>query len=105
MARQSGITAQALGTAGNITTTEKPERRNAEQSNMGQTFLNNLRHNQMNMSANGVNNANTQLMNNYHNAAAQKLNKQGVFGRLAIGGAVSWRARLNRPIFKLRHSY
>ena len=38
--------------------------------------MNNLKINQMNMSANGVNSANTQLMNNYNNTAAQKLNKQ-----------------------------
>ena len=76
MARQSGI-AQALGTAGNITTNREAERRNAEQQTWDRrAHVNNLGINQMNMSANGVNSAQHQLMNNYNNTAAQKLNKQ-----------------------------
>ena len=39
----------------------------------------------MNMSANGVNSANTQLMNNYNNTAAQKAQQAGAFlGRLVL---------------------
>ena len=79
MARQSGI-AQALGTAGNITTNREAERRNAEQQTWDRrAYVNNLGINQMNMSANGVNSANTQLMNNYNNTAAQKAQQAGAF--------------------------
>ena len=80
MARQSGI-AQALGTAGNITTNREAERRNAEQQTWDRrAHVNNLGINQMNMAANGVDNANNQLINNYNNAAAQKAHKrQGRF--------------------------
>ena len=79
MARQSGI-AQALGTAGNITTNREAERRNAEQQTWDRrAHVNNLGINQMNMSANGVNSANTQLMNNYNNTAAQKAQQAGAF--------------------------
>ena len=88
MARQSGI-AQALGTAGNITTNREAERRNAEQQTWDRrAYVNNLGINQMNMAAQGVDNANTQLMNNYNNTAAQKAQQAGAFfgAAGAIGG-------------------
>ena len=85
MARQSGI-AQALGTAGNITTNREAERRNAEQQTWDRrAHVNNLGINQMNMSANDVNSANTQLMNNYNNTAAQKAQQAGAFFGAAGG--------------------
>ena len=85
MARQSGI-AQALGTAGNITTNREAERRNAEQQTWDRrAHVNNLGINQMNMAAQGVDNANTQLMNNYNNTAAQKAQQAGAFFGAAGG--------------------
>jgi len=78
-ARQLAV-AQALGTAGNVTTNREAERRNAEQQTWDRrAHVNNLGINQMNMAANGVNSANTQLMNNYNNTAAQKAQQAGAF--------------------------
>ena len=69
-------------------TNREAERRNAAQQTWDRrAYVNNLGINQMNMAAQGVDNANNQLMNNYNNAAAQKLNKQARFGAAgAIGG-------------------
>lgn len=78
-ARKLGL-AQSLATAGNITTNREAERRNAAQQTWDRrAHVNNLGINQMNMSANGVNSANTQLMNNYNNTAAQKAQQAGAF--------------------------
>lgn len=78
-ARKLGL-AQSLATAGNITTNREAERRNAAQQTWDRrAYVNNLGINQMNMSANGVNSANTQLMNNYNNTAAQKAQQAGAF--------------------------
>ena len=88
MGRQMGLS-KALATAGNITTNREAERRNAEQQTWDRrSYVNNLGINQMNMSANGVNNANNQLMNNYNNTAAQKAQQAGSFFSAAgaIGG-------------------
>ena len=88
MARQSGI-AQALGTAGNITTNREAERRNAEQQTWDRrAYVNNLGINQMNMAANGVDNANNQLINNYNNTSSPKSTTgRGVFGAAGAIGA------------------
>lgn len=78
-ARQLAV-AQALGTAGNVTANREAERRNAEQQTWDRrAHVNNLGINQMNMAANGVDNANNQLMNNYNNTAAQKAQQAGAF--------------------------
>lgn len=87
-ARQLAV-AQALGTAGNVTANREAERRNAEQQTWDRrAHVNNLGINQMNMAANGVDNANNQLINNYNNAAAQKAQQAGAFfgAAGAIGG-------------------
>lgn len=97
MARQSGI-AQALGTAGNITANREAERRNAEQQTWDRrAYVNNLGVSQMNMSANGVNSANNQLMNNYNNKAAQKAQEAGQFFGLAGGIAGQYLGGLGSP--------
>lgn len=88
MGRQMGLS-KALATAGNITTNREAERRNAEQQTWDRrAYVNNLGINQMNMAANGVDNANNQLMNNYNNTAAQKAQQAGAFfgAAGAIGG-------------------
>ena len=78
-ARQLAV-AQALGTAGNVTANREAERRNAEQQTWDRrAHVNNLGINQMNMAANGVDNANNQLINNYNNTAAQKAQQAGAF--------------------------
>lgn len=77
MGRQMGLS-KALAMAGNITTNREGERRNAEQQTWDRrSYVNNLGINQMNNAFNGVNSANTQLMNNYNNTAAQKAQQAG----------------------------
>lgn len=85
MARQSGV-ARGLALAGNITSNREAERRNAEQQTWDRrAHVNNLGINQMNMSANNVNQSNSELMSNYNNTAAQKAQQAGsLFG--AAGG-------------------
>lgn len=84
-ARKLGL-AQSLATAGNITTNREAERRNAAQQTWDRrAYVNNLGINQMNMAANGVDNANNQLMNNYNNTAAQKAQQAGAFFGAAGG--------------------
>lgn len=88
MGRQMGLS-KALAMAGNITTNREAERRNAEQQTWDRrAHVNNLGINQMNNAFNGVNSANTQLMNNYNNTAAQKAQQAGSFfgAAGAIGG-------------------
>ena len=51
----------------------------------------------MNMSANGVNSANTQLMNNYNNTAAQKAQQAGAFfGAWHVAGYLGGFARQSK---------
>ncbi|WP_297925908.1 hypothetical protein, partial [uncultured Agitococcus sp.] len=86
MGRQMGLS-KALATAGNITTNREAERRNAEQQTWDRrSYVNNLGINQMNMSAQGVTQANNQLMNNYNNTAAQK--KQQAGSLFDVAGAI-----------------
>lgn len=79
MSRQMGLS-KSLATAGNITTNRETERRDAEAKTWDRrAYVNNLGINQMNMAAQGIDNANNQLMNNYNNTAAQKAQQAGAF--------------------------
>lgn len=95
--RQTALS-KAIATAGNVTTNREAEQRNAATQTWDRrAYVNNLGINQMNMSANNVNSANSQLAQSYQNSANQQAAQAGQFFGVTGALAGNYLGGLTKP--------